>query len=73
MTQNDKGAPPVPQGSLLRTLKMVAWSFIGIRKNSEYQQDLARVNPLHVILVAIAAVLVFVAGLVLLVHWVAGK
>ena len=61
------------RGSLLRTLKMVAWSFIGIRKNSEYKEDLARVNPLHVILVAIAAVLVFVVGLVFFVHWVVGR
>ena len=61
------------RGSLLRTLKMVAWSFIGIRKNSEYKEDLARVNPLHVIAVAIVAVLVFVVGLVFLVHWVVGK
>ena len=61
------------KGSLLRTLKMVAWSFIGIRKNSEYKEDLARVNPLHVIAVAIVAVLVFVVSLVLFVHWVVGK
>ena len=60
-------------GSLLRTLKMVAWSFIGIRKNSEYKEDLARVNPLHVIAVAIVAVLVMVVSLVFFVHWVAGK
>lgn len=73
MTQENKGAPPAPGGSLLRTLKMVAWSFVGIRKNSEYKEDLARVNPLHVILVAIAAVLVFVVGLVFFVHWVVGK
>ena len=73
MTQDNKGAPPAPQGSLLRTLKMVAWSFVGIRKNSEYKEDLARVNPLHVILVAIAAVLVFVVGLVFFVHWVVGR
>jgi hypothetical protein len=58
--------------SLLHTVRAVAWSFIGIRKNSEYQKDLARVNPLHVVLVALVAVALLVAGLAALVHWVAG-
>jgi hypothetical protein len=58
--------------SLLHTVKAVAWSFLGIRKNSEYQNDLARLNPLHIIAVALAAVLLLVLGMVGLVHWVAG-
>ena len=56
--------------SLLHTARAVAWSFIGIRKNSEYQNDLARLNPLHIVMVAIVAVVLLVAGLVGLVHWV---
>ncbi len=32
---------------------MVAWSFLGIRKNSEFKKDLAQVNPFHVIAVGI--------------------
>ena len=59
--------------SFWRSVKMVAWSFLGIRKNSEYQQDLASVNPLHIILVAILGVLIFVVGLVVLVNWVVTK
>jgi amino acid transporter len=56
--------------SLLHTVKAVAWSFVGIRKNSEYQNDLTNLNPLHVVLVAIVAVILIVLGLVALVHWV---
>jgi hypothetical protein len=56
-----------------RSVKMVAWSFLGIRKNSEYQKDLARVNPLHIIAVAIGGVLIFVVSLVILVNWVVAK
>ena len=56
--------------SLRHTVKAVAWSFIGIRKNSEYQNDLARLNPLHIVLVAIVAVVLIVLGLAGLVHWV---
>lgn len=56
--------------SLLHTAKAVAWSFIGIRKNSESQNDLAKLNPLHIVLVALVAVVLMVLGLVALVHWV---
>ncbi|MBV8618585.1 MAG: DUF2970 domain-containing protein [Curvibacter sp.] len=60
----------VRKGSLLRTIQAVAWSFIGIRKNSAYQEDVARLNIVHIIAVAIAAVILLVLGLVALVHWV---
>jgi hypothetical protein len=58
--------------SVGRTIKAVAWSLLGIRKNSEYQQDLGRLNPLHVIAFALLAVALFVAVLIALVNWVAG-
>ena len=56
--------------SFLRTVKTVAWSFIGIRKNSEYRQDLAQANPFHIIIVGIGAAILFVLGLIVLVNWV---
>ena len=63
-------APP-RRGSLLRTIKAVSWSFVGIRKNSEYQEDLGKLNPFHIIAVALVAVALFVGGLIVLVNWVA--
>ncbi|MET0540464.1 MAG: DUF2970 domain-containing protein [Variovorax sp.] len=57
-------------GSLLDTVKAVGWSFFGVRKNSAYQDDLAKLNPLHIIVVAFAGVAVFVGGLILLVRYV---
>jgi hypothetical protein len=65
--------PSVPprRGSLLRTAKAVAWSFVGIRKNSEYQEDLGKLNPFHIIAMALVGVALFVAGLIALVNWVA--
>jgi len=56
--------------SFWRTVKTVAWSFLGIRKNSEYQEDLARVNPLHVILVGIVGAVLLVLLLVSVARWV---
>ena len=61
------------QGSLLGTVKAVAWSFFGIRKNSDYQNDLAKLNPLHIIAVAIVMVMLMVLGLIVLVNWVVAK
>ncbi|WP_298928014.1 DUF2970 domain-containing protein [uncultured Ramlibacter sp.] len=57
--------------SVARSIKTVAWAFLGIRKNSDYQQDLGKVSPFHVIAVALVGVAVFVAGLIALVNWVA--
>lgn len=60
-------------GSLWRTIVAVAWSFFGVRKGSEYEQDIARLNPFHIIAVGIAACFLFVLALMLLVHWVVAK
>jgi len=58
------------KASLWQTVKAVGWSFIGIRKNSAYQDDLGKLNPLHIIAVAFAGVALFVVGLIVLVRWV---
>jgi hypothetical protein len=59
--------------SLWRSVRVVAWSFLGIRKGSESQEDMARVNPFHIIGVGIAAAAFFVVSLVILVNWVVAK
>jgi uncharacterized membrane protein SpoIIM required for sporulation len=56
--------------SFWRTAKAVAWSFIGIRKRSEYEEDLGKLNPFHIIAVALLAVALFVGGLITLVNWI---
>ena len=56
--------------NVLRTVRAVAWSFFGIRKNSEYQEDLGKLNPFHIIAVALVGVALLVAGLIALVNWV---
>jgi len=62
-----------PQGSILRTFKAVAWSFFGVRKASEYEKDVAQLNPVHVVIAGVVAAGLFVAALVLLVKWVVGS
>ncbi len=59
--------------SFLDTLKAVSWSFLGIRKNSEFQKDVKKLNPMHLIIVAMTLVIVMVAGLIGLVNFVVSK
>ena len=44
-----------------------------MRKSSSGQEDMARLNPFHVIVVAIVVVLIFVVGLMALVNWVVAQ
>jgi hypothetical protein len=48
----------------------VAWGFFGVRKNSDYQEDIARLTPLHIVIVGLVAVACFVGALILLVKYV---
>lgn len=59
--------------AFLSTLKAVLWSFLGIRKNSEYQNDLQKLNPVHVVITAIVLVMLMIAGLIGLVNFVVSK
>ena len=62
--------PSQRKGSLLRTVRAVAWSLIGLRKGSEYQQDVEKLNPIHIIVVGLMAVFLLVMGLIGLVNWI---
>ena len=56
--------------SVLRTAKAVLWAFLGVRKRSAYEEDLGKLNPFHIIAVALVAVALFVGGLIALVNWI---
>lgn len=58
------------KGSVIRTVKAVLWSFLGVRKNTDYQQDIEKLNPFHILGVGLAALFLFVLGLIALVNWV---
>ena len=64
---------PARKTSWLRTIQVVLWSFVGLRKNSESQQDIEKLNPFHIIGVAIGMALLFVLGLIALVNWVVAQ
>lgn len=63
---------PLPQrkGSLVGTVKAVLWGFLGVRRNADYQNDIAKLNPIHIMVVGVLMALLFVLALILLVNWV---
>ena len=61
------------QLSFFRAIQAVLWSFIGIRKNSDGQEDMAKLNPFHVLVVGLCLALIFVVGLIALVNWVVAQ
>ena len=65
--------PTSRKGSLWRSIVAVAWSFLGIRKSSEFQEDIAKITPLHILGVGLVAGLLFVVGLMLIVNLVVAK
>ena len=67
--QNEDGAPTARKANLGQTFRAVAWSFLGIRKSADHEQDVRKLNPIHVVIAAIVGAAVFVAFLVLLVHF----
>ena len=69
-TPGQEARPLPPNRSFLRSMKAVAWAFLGLRKRKEYQQDMESIDPLHVIAAGLLGFLVLVVSLVALVHWV---
>lgn len=66
-------SPLQRKGSIWRTVKAVAWSFVGLRRGSDYREDISKLNPLHIIAVGLVACILFVMGLIGLVNWVVPK
>jgi hypothetical protein len=56
------------KGSFRQTVGAVLWSFFGVRRGSAHDADMAQLNPVHVVIVGVAAGILFVIGLVFLVR-----
>jgi hypothetical protein len=61
------------KASFAATMKAVFWSFFGVRKRSDYENDAAKLNPLHVIIAGVIGAAIFVTVLVLIVKMVVGS
>lgn len=58
------------KGSILGTVRAVLWGFLGVRRNTDFQNDIASLNPIHIIVVGVVMAMLFVLGLIALVNWV---
>ena len=58
------------KGSFLQTMRAVAWSFFGVRKSADYENDVSQLNPVHVVIAGLIGAVLFIVVLILLVNWV---
>lgn len=56
--------------SFWSTMLAVAWSFIGLRRRKDFEQDIGRLNPLYVIAAALIGTAIFIGTLITIVHMV---
>ena len=61
------------EGSLLQTMQAVAWSFFGVRRRTDYERDVGRLNPVHLVIGGLVGAALFVGVLVLVVKWIVGS
>ena len=59
--------------SFLYSLKAVLWSFVGLRRKSDFDQDTGKLNPVHVIVAALIAVALFIGILIAIVKAVVAQ
>ena len=58
------------KGTFWQSLRAVAWSFFGVRKSKDYENDLKQLNPVHLVIAGLLAAAVFIGVLIALVNWV---
>ena len=68
----NEASPLARKANFGQTFRAVAWSFLGIRRSADHEQDVKKLNPLHVVIAAVLGAAIFVVFLVVLVHFVIG-
>ncbi len=69
---DELGSATRRKASLRQTAGAVFWSFFGVRKRADHEADVTRLNPVHVIVMGILGAAIFVATLLIIVHFVVG-
>lgn len=59
--------------SFMYSMKAVIWSFFGLRRKSDFDQDEAKLNPVHVIIAALIGVALFIGLLITIVKFAVSK
>ena len=66
----DRGAESMVRASPLRVYKTVFWSFLGVRKGADNQDDLAGISPVQIVVAGVIGAIVFVISLIALVSFI---
>jgi hypothetical protein len=56
--------------SFWSTVRAVGWSFFGVRRGADHREDMAKLNPVHVIIAGLIGAVLFIGTLIMLVRWV---
>lgn len=62
--------PKRPKATALETVIAVLWGFLGVRRKSDFQEDIVKLNPIHLMITGFVLCFAFVIALMLVVHWV---
>lgn len=53
--------------NFFQTLKAIAWAMFGVRKGTGYQEDIDKLNPVHLVIAGLLFGVLFVVSLVTIV------
>ncbi len=52
------------------TMLAIAWSFVGLRRRKDFDQDVGGLNPVYVLLAGLLGTALLIASLITIVHFV---
>jgi hypothetical protein len=61
------------KSSFMQSMKAVMWGFLGVRKQSGLQEDIASLSFVHIIIAGVVGALIFMATLLLIVKLVVSQ
>jgi hypothetical protein len=61
------------KSSFMQSMKAVMWVFLGVRKKSGLQEDVASLSFVHIIIAGVVGALIFMATLLLIVKLVVSQ
>jgi len=73
VTGDDKRPEPAdvpPSASMWQVARAVFWSFFGVRRGSEHENDFARIRPIQIVIAGIVGAALMVVALIVVVRLV---
>jgi hypothetical protein len=61
-----------PKAGIVDNIRAVLWGFLGVRRQSDFQEDIVKLNPIHLMITGVVLAFLFVGVLMALVFWIAG-